>query len=144
MLRLTGRHALAVMLGLLLAGGAAQACRCIEPGPAAAYRGADAVVTAQVLQVTGDPEGPGGAVARLVVDRSWKAALAGEIEVATASTCAYPFAAGQGVLVYLQRAQGSTAWTSARCRGNRPLDNAAPALQWLQRHGRSAASAPAR
>lgn len=142
--RFTGPRALAVMLGLLLAAGAAQACRCIEPGPAAAYRGADAVVTAQVLQVTGDPEGPGGAVARLAVDRSWKAAVAGEIEVATSTTCAYPFAAGQSVLVYLQRAQGSTAWTSSRCRGNRALDDATPALKWLQRHGRAAASAPAR
>lgn len=139
-----GLRAAAAALCLLVACDAALACRCTEPAPPAAYRGADAVVTARVLQVWGDPEGPGGAVAQLALDRSWKVTLTGTIEVATSSTCAYPFEVGQELLVYLHRAKGATQWTTGRCHGNRALATAAPALTWLGRHGRTAASEPAR
>lgn len=130
------------LVALLLAAGCggAMACRCTEPSAAAAYRGADAVVQARVVAVSGDPEAEGGAVVRLTVDRSWKSSTAAQIDVATRSTCAYPFAVGQDLLVYLTRAGGAAPWFTQRCRGNRPLAEAAGALGWLARHGRPAAS----
>lgn len=135
-------RAAAASIAIAAASGSALACRCVDPTPAAAYRGAELVVRARVAKVSGDPEGPGGAVARLTVAQSWKGAVTGEIEVATSTTCAYPFEAGQELLVYLQRGTGAAAWSTRRCRGNRPLAEAAGALDWLSRYGKPTPSSP--
>lgn len=129
------------MLGLVC--GVASACRCVEPGPAGAYRGSLSVVKANVLAVTGDAEGPGGALVRLSVAQSWKTEVPATLEVRTSTTCAYVFEPGREYLVYLRRDLAGSPLSTRRCMGNRPLAEAQGSLQWLQRHGKpAAASAP--
>jgi len=140
------RRLAARLLTVALVGAAsgADACRCVEPGPAVAYRRAEAVAQVQVTKVTGNPVGPGGAKVQLTVSRGWKAPVGDSIEVATSTTCAYVFEQGREYLVYLQRDEAN-ALITRRCMGNRPLVDAKAALDWLARHGKAAptaASAP--
>lgn len=108
------------------------ACRCVEPGPTAAYRTAQGVVHVSVLAVSGDAEGPGGATASLSVQLAWKADAAQTIEVHTSTTCAYLFQPGREYLVYLRQTAGSTAYTTRRCMGNKPIEQAKAQLDWLR------------
>lgn len=128
---------------LALGAGSAAACRCLEPGPGAAYRAATAVVQGHVAGIRGDAEGPGGATVRIEVSRAWKLPVAGPIEVATSTTCAYVFEAGKDYLVYLQR-DAAGHWQTRRCRGNLPLAEAQGRLDWLSRHGKTVTPAASR
>lgn len=129
-----------IVLGLtLFAVGPALACRCIEPGDAAAYRGAHAIVLANVVQVSGNPVGLGGAIAVLVVDKAWKSAVADRIQVETSTTCGYVFETGKEYLVYLRAGGAGTPYSTSKCMGNRPLAEAQERLHWLERKGKPAA-----
>lgn len=125
----------------LAAAGPALACRCKEPGDAAAYRDAQAVVRANVVQVTGNAVGPGGAVAVLAVDEAWKSAVGERIEVETSTTCGYVFEPGKDYLVYLRKSATGVTYGTRKCMGNKPLADAQERLNWLRRNGRPTATA---
>lgn len=132
-----------VVLALTVAtSGPALACRCTEPHDAAAYRDAHAIVRANVVRVTGNAVGPGGAVAVLAVEEAWKSAVRERIEVETSTTCGYLFEAGKDYLVYLRTGGASAPYTTRKCMGNRPLADAQQRLNWLHRNGKPAAVAP--
>lgn len=125
----------AILAVFLVASSVTWACRCTEPDPANAYQMADAVVTAKVLAVSGDPYGPGGAVATINVLHAWKANVKATLEVSTSTTCAYPFVAGEDVLLFLQREGSAVGLSTRRCLGNQPLRDAGSALRWLEEYG---------
>jgi hypothetical protein len=113
----------------------AWACRCpAEPSAATAYQRADVVVQATVLTVQGDIN-QDGATARLRVLRAWKRPVGAEIEVRTATTCAFEFQGGASYLLYLTVSADGAQYSTKRCMGNLPLAGADKALDWLQRHG---------
>ena len=113
----------------------AWACRCpAEPSAATAYQRADVVVQATVLAVQGDIN-QDGATARLRVLRAWKRPVGAEIEVRTATTCAFEFQGGASYLLYLTVSADGAQYSTKRCMGNLPLAGADKALDWLQRHG---------
>ena len=137
------RGGLGVLVVLAAALQPALACRCVEPASTAqAYRSADVVVRARVQAVEGVGDAPGGARARLVVEESWKADVAGDLEVATSTTCAFDFQAGQHYLLFLFRDRQADRLTTRICAGNQPVPQAASALQWMRRHGRSSQRLP--
>lgn len=124
------------ILGILMFTGATQpalACRCVPMSTAKAYRIADVVVRASVVTVEG------GARARLRVEEAWKADVAGEVDVSTASTagtdCASDFQLGREYLIYLHRARDTGELTTEICMGNRLTTEADTALNWMSRHG---------
>jgi hypothetical protein len=133
-----------VVLALtLFAAGPSLACRCNEPDDAAAYRDADAVVRATVIRVSGNPVGPGGAVALLEVHEAWKAAVGDPLEVETSTTCGYMFETGKDYLVYLRAGSASAPYTTRKCMGNQALLDAQERLRWLHRNGEPAVGASA-
>jgi hypothetical protein len=138
------RSGLLAALALVLFPWAAYACRCAdEPGPAAAYKRADAVLLGEVLQV--EPTGEAGEQAALVkVERAWKSGAESEQRVYTRTTCAYPFATGTRVVLHVFRDARRQRLETRQCMGNQPADQAEKRILWLQRHGRPAAVPPNR
>lgn len=133
---MTARPVLAGALGaLLLLPGAALACRCTEPGPAAAYRRADAVALVRVEEVAA-PDAEGTVRATATVRQAWKASLAASVRLVTGESCAFLLAAGQEYLLYLAAGQGE--YGTYICRGNLGASGAGGRLGWLRRHGRRA------
>lgn len=125
------------VLALLFELPVASACRCPQPPSAAeAYRYAHLVVEARVVSLADDPARK-EATAIVSVSRSWKAAAPASLQVSTGLSCAYPFEAGEDLLLYLRRDPRTQRWETRRCSGNLPLREAARSLQWLQRHGKA-------
>src|ERR1044071_5175870 len=113
-----------VALALLLAYPAtALACRCVPNiSPALAYRNADVVVRAKVLAVraSGGDITKDGASARITVAKAWKGDIAGDVEVSTRTTCAFPFEEGADYLLYLRKApDGGAGFVTNKCFGNK-------------------------
>jgi hypothetical protein len=130
--------AILAVLALPLVATGAQACRCTEPHtPQAAYQNADGVVIAEVLAVDGNHKAVGGALATLRVSKAWKARVPARLTVETRTTCAFNFHTAETYLVYLTRANGRTPYATRICRGNLLARDAAGALEWLDRHGKS-------
>jgi hypothetical protein len=135
------RACLAILLALTvqLAATEAHACRCAGPHtPQSAYRAADVVVLAEVLDVEGNFEAQGGAVATLNAAKAWKARVPAALRVETRTTCAFDFRKGETYLVYLTRSGGRAPYATTICRGNLPARDAGAALEWLGQAGKSA------
>lgn len=124
-----------LLLALLCLPPVSHACRCPDGVPAStAYRQAQVVVLATVVQVSGDRDRE-GATAVVTVSRAWKAPVDERIEIFTNTTCAFDFQPGQTYLLYVQKtAAGARYWTK-RCFGNLPAADAARHIRWLDRHG---------
>jgi hypothetical protein len=130
--------AILAALALPLVATGAQACRCTEPPtPQAAYRNADGVVIAEVLAVDGNHTAVGGALATLRVSKAWKARVPARLTVETRTTCAFNFHTAETYLVYLTSAHGRAPYATRICRGNLLARDAAGAIEWLDRHGKS-------
>jgi hypothetical protein len=130
--------AILAVLALPLVASGAQACRCTDPRtPQAAYQNADGVAIAEVLAVDGDRKAAGGALATLRVSKAWKARIPARLTVETRTTCAFNFHTAESYLVYLTRANGRAPYATRICRGNLPARDAAAAIEWLDRHGKS-------
>ncbi|MBK9363997.1 MAG: hypothetical protein IPM99_24190 [Rubrivivax sp.] len=128
---------LLALAAAMMACGTAQACRCpAEPGPAAAYARAAGVLTGEVLRVDAGTY-PGEQQALVGVERAWKLPVDSEQWVHTRTTCAYSFTAGTHLLLYVFRDSQQRLQTRV-CMGNRPLDQAQPHLDWLERRGKPA------
>src|SRR5258705_11757488 len=138
--RKMNRRALAILavLAFPFVATGAQACRCTEPlTPRAAYQNADGVVIAEVLAMDGNHKAVGGALATLRVSKAWKARVPARLTVETRTTCAFNFHTAETYLVYLTRANGRTPYTTRICLGNLLARDAAGAIEWLDRHGKS-------
>lgn len=123
-----GPRALGVAAGLLALAvpAAALACRCAPPSAARALRLADTVVLARVEAVS-------GASHRLVVRESWKKRQPARIIVSGEGTnCDQPLAQGKEYLLYLTAKPGG-GFTTGRCAGNLPSEQAAERLKGLRR-----------
>jgi hypothetical protein len=132
------RAAILAASALSLVATGAQACRCTEPRtPEAAYQNADGVVIADVLAVDGARHAVGGALATLRVSKAWKARLPARLTVETRTTCAFNFRTAETYLVYLTRSNGRAPYATRICRGNLQARDAAGAIDWLERHGKS-------
>lgn len=129
-------------IAILIAPGVAHACRCGETTPQSAYAKASAVVAAEVLSTDGDFTAAGGGVATLRVDQAWKRNLPATLQVASRTTCAINFKAGQSYLVYLRPAAGGGGYATTRCAGTKTVGKAAAAMRWLKAHGKAAVVGP--
>ena len=130
---------LAVTLFLVLtATGTVFPCRCVNASLNAYYRRADAVVTAQVVSVSTDAAQ--NTTARLEISEAWKKALPSAVEVITGSTCAYEMQAGESHLLYLQAASAGQ-FSTMKCQGNLPSDQAGKSKNWLKRYGKKSSVA---
>jgi len=109
-----------VTLGVLGAVKTISACRCADPGtPIDAYRAADAVVLAKVVQLEPRRE-LGGFSISLFVERAWKSEVNQELSISTGSDCLYATEPAQKYVLFLARASDRT-FTTGQCMGNRPL-----------------------
>ena len=110
------------------------ACRCAAENIAAGYPRVHAVITGMVEHVT--PIGPAGAgsMAEVKVGAAWKHAMPASIQVATETSCAFGWSAGQAYVLAIFREEGGR-FSTARCLGNQLLP-AEKTLAWLRRHGR--------
>ena len=124
------------LLTLLFSPSPAAACRCKEPNTSGAYKRADIVAIARVLEIVPNAH-LDGVTATLSVLRSWKGAVPVRITADSGTSCRYPFRVGEEFLLFILRdAQGS--FSTARCRGNKPAAEAGPSVRWLERHGTAA------
>ncbi len=124
---------LAAAIILLLAPSAAVACRCKEPTEiAGSYKRSVAVVRAKVSNVTPNPKIDGLTVILQVSD-VWKTSLPQMITVQTGTDCRFPFEEGGEYLVVLLKMQDG--YTTGRCLGNRPIQEAKGAMEWLNSKG---------
>jgi len=122
-------------LVLVIVSTEAKACRCAGPHtPQTAYNTADGVAVADVVEVEGNFEAPGGALATVQVSKAWKAKLPPRFKVETRTTCAYDLRAGQTYLLYVTRSTGRAPYATTICRGNLLMRDASRALEWLDRH----------
>lgn len=129
------------LLAATFAADVAHACRCIAPKtPEQAFARADAVVLGEVVDVDGNFEAEGGAIATLKVRNAWKADVPATLRVETRTTCAFDFRAGATYLVYLSRSGSRTAYTTTICDGNLPVGRAGTALDWLSRKNPASAN----
>lgn len=111
------------------------ACRCLEPASTAiAYQNATAVVRAWVDSVEGLGDSPEGAVAHVSVKEAWKAEVSEDIQVSTQTTCAFDFQPSTEYLLFLYPGTKTGQWSTRICVGNQPIEQAAPALDWLRRN----------
>ena len=134
---MTARFRALALAAAMLASGTALACRCpAEPGPAQAYKRAEGVLTGEVVRVDAGAY-PGEQQALVKVQQAWKLPLDSEQWVHTRTTCAYSFVQGAQLLLYVFRDSRQHLQTRV-CMGNRPLDQARPYLDWLDRHGKPA------
>lgn len=145
--RRTARVAAALLAAgaALLAPGVASACRCpAAPSDATAYRQAWAVVLAEVVQVQGDPYGPGGATVVLNSAAAWKRDLPRRLTVQTETTCAFEMYDGEQVLLYLRHAGDDPLanFSTRQCLGNQRGAAAEAASQRLQRNRKAAQLRP--
>jgi len=132
-IRFAGLLALATAMAWGVVAPEALACRCAEPAPEDAYRGADAVVQASVTKVVPASDGPGG-TAILHVSRAWKADVPKEIAVFTVTSCAYIWREGERHILFLIR-DSNGLYSTARCLGNRRMDE--DLLTWLKSNGQA-------
>lgn len=128
----------AILLPLMAAAPAAEACSCAPPSdPRAELEHADAVFSGRVLEV--EPEGEERGFRRLAVrfalDRVWKGVPEGdEVTVRTAeqsATCGYAFEPGEEYLVYAYESDSGDELTTGLCTRNAPLAQAAEDLATL-------------
>jgi hypothetical protein len=136
-----------LLLGLL-APARALACRCTEPkSVGAAYRNAQAVVVTRVLEVHATPSGD-GLTAVLSVSRAWKKDLPTQLTIVSGTTCKYVLEPNLEYLLYLSHdpkmleGRDNETYTTGICLGNKPLQQASNAVQWLRKHGRASAIRP--
>lgn len=135
-----------MMAGTLLAvvlASPAHACRCKPPATRAeAYRGAVAVVVAQVVAVEQRPDIDGLAVTVHVAE-AWKASVPPTTSVVSGTTCRFEMQLGETYLLYLTRdpkmlrPEDREGYATAICLGNVRRADAAEAIQWLRQRGRS-------
>jgi hypothetical protein len=130
---------IAIFMGVMVASGVAQACRCIAPKtPEEAFARADAVVLAEVLEIDGKFNAEGGAIATLRAAKAWKSGVPATLKVETRTTCAFDFRKGETYLVYLSRSGHRAQFATTICDGNLPVSKAGAALQWLGKNKPSA------
>ena len=122
------RHVLgaAVALFALVTSSAALACRCAPLSAARALKLADAVVLARV-------ETASGGTHRLAVRQSWKRRQSGRMVVSGEGTnCDLTLTPGREYLLYLTAKPGG-GFTTNRCSGNLPAEQAGQRLRSLRR-----------
>ena len=83
-----------------------------------------------------------GSTAVLRPSRAWKQNVEAELEVHTATTCAFDFKPDQDYLLYLHRSANTGRLSTHACMGNREAPQAQPSMDWLQRYGRTAEITP--
>lgn len=123
-----GRRALGATAALvaLATSSAALACRCAPLSPARALKLADAVVLARV-------EAASGGSHRLAVRESWKRRQPQRMVVFGEGTnCDLVLTPGREYLLYLT-AKPSGGFTTSRCSGNLPAEQAGERLRSLRR-----------
>ena len=126
-----------VCLGILLLGlpVVSFACRCPDSiSPTTAYRQADIVLLGKVMAVEGDINRE-GATARISVSEVWKKKIQHEINVSTATTCAFEFKLHEEYLLYLHVSPDGEHYTTKKCVGNLPISEAKDALDRLKHQG---------
>lgn len=117
------------------------ACRCIGPSsPAEAYRPANAIVLAKVVQVEPRPE-LGGFSVSLFIERAWKSEVNQEFWITTGSGCLYVVEPERKYLLFLTRTPDKT-FTTGQCMGNRPLAEGAKLIRWLDTTAKQASVIP--
>ncbi|HET7539478.1 MAG TPA: hypothetical protein VFK05_06390 [Polyangiaceae bacterium] len=118
-----------------------EACRCVEPNaPVAMYRSADAVVVAKVVKRDRRPDIDGFTLS-LFVERAWKSEIDQEVLITTGTDCQYAAEPERKHLMFLTRA-APPVFTTGKCMGNRPLDEATKLIDWLEANAKQAAVIP--
>jgi hypothetical protein len=144
-----------VLIGLftcLLIGAAgvapAEACSCVESGPACEdYWRVSAVFAGRVLSISRDAGKPGSRApatrrVRLEVTEAFTGVGKGTVEVTTGSgggDCGFPFREGAEYLVYATGADGAGGLTVGICSRTRELDRAGEDLDYARRVASGAA-----
>jgi hypothetical protein len=110
----------------------AEAAKCVPMTLARQFERADAVVAGLVESVV--PVAPQGGVikADVIVERSWKGAVAGRINVLTEGSAAVGFEPGRRYLIYLESVS-APGYATDRCSGTARLEASQQALHWLDR-----------
>lgn len=89
-----------------------------EPSAATAYQRADVVRHCSAVQGDINQDGDRSACACC---GAWKRPVGAEIEVRTATTCAFDFQSGTSYLLYLTVSADGAQYSTKRCMGNQPL-----------------------
>lgn len=107
------------------------ACRCAPPSVRTAYKRAEAIVVARVLQISGDT--PGKQNVKLSISQTWKKTVPTDLTIDNSSVCPLNIEEGRNYLLFITRDQNGTLYVD-RCSRNQLIEQADDSLQWLQQH----------
>jgi hypothetical protein len=106
------------------------ACRCTEPTPGQAYRGAASVAYGKVVAVKRQNEGA-DVLYVFAVTQSWKRRVEPQITIRSGTTCSFEADVGETYVVFLKQYKPDI-YDTAMCMGNRPEAKARELLDYLR------------